>query len=117
MGTKQSEMWDLLCELDSETVLQLLTDWHGLQLLDDGFYGHLIDEGYIEGGEEENDESEERDQAIQDEDFLEYCKTFENCWLCPLRGKDVAECEEQFNELVGSAEGHAKLRGKDDGDD
>ena len=116
MSAKQTEMWELLCELDSETVLQLLTDWHGLQILDDGFYGHLIDEGYIEGAEEE-DESESRALAIQDEDFLEYCKTFENCWLCPLRGKDVAECGEQFNELVGSAEGRAKLRGEDGSDD
>lgn len=53
MTTKQSEMWDLLCKLDSEHVLNLLTDWHGLQLLDEGFFGFLIDEGYIE--EQEDD--------------------------------------------------------------
>lgn len=58
MGTKQSEMWELLCELDSETVLQLLTNWHGMQLLDNGFYGFLIDEGYLDEPETEGDEDE-----------------------------------------------------------
>ena len=55
---KQALMWDLLCSLDGETVARLLTDWHGMQLLDDGFYGFLIDEGYLDEPDTEGDEDE-----------------------------------------------------------
>ena len=48
MTEQQTEMWDVLSELGGEEVLRVLTDWHGLQLLDEGFHGHLVDEGYIE---------------------------------------------------------------------
>lgn len=60
MTEKQEQMWDVLAGLDGETVARLLTDWHGTQLLDDGFFGHLVDEGYIdetEEGEETNCEA------------------------------------------------------------
>ena len=52
MTERQKEIWDALCELDSERVLVLLTDWYGLQLFDDEFYGFLIDEGIIDEHEE-----------------------------------------------------------------
>lgn len=55
---KQDLIWELLCDLDGETVARLLTDWHGMQLLDDGFYGFLIDEGYLDEPEAEGDENE-----------------------------------------------------------
>ena len=32
-----------LCELDTTSALSALIDWHGLQLLDEGFYRHLVD--------------------------------------------------------------------------
>jgi hypothetical protein len=48
MITDQTKMWDVLVELSGEDVLRHLTDWHGMQLLDDGFYKHLIDEGVME---------------------------------------------------------------------
>ena len=48
MSEKQQEMWDKLCELDGETVARLLTDYHGTQLLSDGFREHLQEEGYLE---------------------------------------------------------------------
>ena len=48
MTERQREIWDTLCELDGEKVLMLLTDWYGLQLFDDEFYGFLIDEGVID---------------------------------------------------------------------
>lgn len=62
MSDKQNVMWDLLVELDGESVARLLTDWHGLQLLDDGFYEHLIEEGYIDEPEEDEDDDEEEDE-------------------------------------------------------
>lgn len=58
MTDKQDLMWELLCSLDGETVARLLTDWHGMQLLDNGFYGFLIDEGYLDEPETEGDEDE-----------------------------------------------------------
>ncbi len=47
MGEKQTKIWELLCTLSGEEVARLLTDWHGMQLLDDGFEQHLKFEGYI----------------------------------------------------------------------
>lgn len=58
MDERQEEMWDLLVELSGETVAQLMTDYHGTQLLDEGFRQHLIDEGYLEEEEEEYEEEE-----------------------------------------------------------
>ena len=43
-----------LCELAGDQVYRLFTGWHGLQLLDDGFYKYLVDEGILE--EEGEDE-------------------------------------------------------------
>jgi hypothetical protein len=48
MTENQNVMWDLLCTLTGEQVARLLTDWHGLQLLDDGLMEHLKAEGYLE---------------------------------------------------------------------
>lgn len=57
---EQAKIWDALCELDGETVAGLFTDYHGNQLLDEGFYKFLIDEGFMEEeydwGEDEEDE-------------------------------------------------------------
>jgi hypothetical protein len=52
MSEKQEQMWDILCELDGETVARLFTDYHGNQLLDDGFREFLQDEGYMEEDDE-----------------------------------------------------------------
>lgn len=58
MYDRQTEMWELLCSLDGETVARLLTDWHGMQFLDDGFFGFLVDEGYIDEPDTEEDDDE-----------------------------------------------------------
>lgn len=65
MGEHEQQIWDTLCELDGETVARLFTNYHGTQLLDDGFWEFLQDEGYIE----------------PDEDEPECC---ENCGECPI---------------------------------
>jgi hypothetical protein len=39
-----------LCELDTKSALRVLIDWYGVQLFDERFYQHLVDEGII--GEE-----------------------------------------------------------------
>ena len=43
----QKEIWYALCELDGEKVLNLLTDYHGLQLLSEDFKEFLEDEGVM----------------------------------------------------------------------
>lgn len=53
---KQEEMYDLLVGLEAETVTNLFTDYYGMQLLGNDFYQFLIDEGYIDEPEEEEDE-------------------------------------------------------------
>jgi hypothetical protein len=41
--------------LSGEKVLQYLTGWRGLQLLDEGFYQYLVDEGILPEEEEEEE--------------------------------------------------------------
>ena len=113
MDDKQSQMWDKLCELDGETVARLLTYWHGLQLLDDGFYGHMVEEGYICGPEEENNcENESYDcdscvlsgrcdretameAAMRAEKFEDFCAQFQACNGCPFAAR-FADCEDDL---------------------
>lgn len=45
---KQMKIWDVLCELSGEQVANLLTDWHGMCLLDEGFYNFMIEEGFLD---------------------------------------------------------------------
>lgn len=47
MEKHQREIWNALCELSGEQVLNLITDWHGLQLLDKNFKEFLEDEGVM----------------------------------------------------------------------
>ncbi|MDD4391054.1 MAG: hypothetical protein PHW03_09735 [Eubacteriales bacterium] len=51
---------DIICralsELSGEQVLNYLTEWHGTQLLDEGFYQYLVGEGVIEDEDEDEDE-------------------------------------------------------------
>ena len=54
-----NEIENILSELTGEQVCRLFTQYHGCQLLDDGFREHLIDEGYIE--DEDEDEGEENE--------------------------------------------------------
>lgn len=43
----QKEIYNRLCELSGEEVINLITDWHGCQLLDKGFKEFLEDEGIL----------------------------------------------------------------------
>ncbi len=44
----QHHVWDKLCKMSGEEVARALTNYHGYQLLNEGFYRYLIDDGYIE---------------------------------------------------------------------
>jgi hypothetical protein len=59
---EQWEVWDVLVSLDSETLLKIITDYHGMQILnEEGFIDHLVDEGLMieDGADDEDDEDEE----------------------------------------------------------
>ena len=53
MTDEQEACWDCLAGLSGEEASRLLTNYHGNQLLDHGFYEYLIDEGYLPGEYEE----------------------------------------------------------------
>jgi hypothetical protein len=59
MGDKMTEpweqAWDTLASLDSETLLRVITDYHGMQLLDDGFAEFLVDEGLMEQADDDEE--------------------------------------------------------------
>ena len=48
MDRTQRYIWDILCSLTGEEVARLFINYHGNQILDVGFYEHLVDEGYID---------------------------------------------------------------------
>ncbi len=54
MSSEQLAMYNALLELDTETAVNALLDWHGTQLLSAGFLSHLINEGlfFDNGGEQ-----------------------------------------------------------------
>lgn len=57
MTTLQEKTYDVLMGLSTEQAVDAFLNWHGTQLLDDGFREHLIDEGYMEEEEEEEEET------------------------------------------------------------
>ena len=44
---QQNRIFDALCTLSAEDVARAFTDWHGMQLIDDGFASHLVDSEYF----------------------------------------------------------------------
>lgn len=58
MTTKQEKMYHALLELTTEEVVDVLLDWHGEQLLDDGFMQHLIGEGFLTDDDDDDEEVE-----------------------------------------------------------
>jgi hypothetical protein len=73
MTDQQDQMWDMV-SLDGETLLRAFTDYHGMQLLDDGFAEFLVDEGLMEqpDDDEENDDDEEDEEpeGPGDDDYV-----------------------------------------------
>ena len=52
----QERIYEALIECDSEEVVNYFIQYHGTQLLDEGFKEHLILEGVIEEDEDEEEE-------------------------------------------------------------
>jgi hypothetical protein len=66
MTDQQDQMWDTLVSLDSATLLRTITDYHGMQLLDDGFAEFLVDEGLMEqADDDEEDEDEDEEDGYE----------------------------------------------------
>jgi hypothetical protein len=59
MMEPKEKMWDALASLDSETLLHTITDYHGMQLLDEGFGRFLVDEGLMDFFDDDYEEDEE----------------------------------------------------------
>ena len=47
MTPEQEACWDCLSQLSGEEAARLFTNYHGNQLLENGFYEYLVDEGYL----------------------------------------------------------------------
>ena len=58
MTDKQDIMWDVLTGMDADTAVRAITNYHGMQLLDDGFYEFLQEEGLIEAEDEQEEDDE-----------------------------------------------------------
>ena len=104
MNDMQMEMWDALCELPGEEVARLFTDYHGNQLLDDGFRAFLGEEGVMpEVEDDDEDDEDEIDLPEVNEDDLDengelYC---ECCGRWLVKTKQVGRlrlhlCSEQY---------------------
>jgi hypothetical protein len=59
MTAVQDKIWNALAGMSGEEVLQHFTNYHGTQLLDDGFKEHLIEEGVLEEEPEEDEDDDE----------------------------------------------------------
>ena len=95
MNKNQEQIWDTLCELDGETVARLFLDYHGMQILDEGFREHLQDEGVLEPDEDEPEYDEIINAAKDAETFDDFCSSFENCVGCPLH-YITGNCEDEL---------------------
>lgn len=105
MNDMQMEIWDALCELSGEEVARLFTDYHGNQLLDDGFRAFLGEEGVmpeVEEDEEDDDEDEIDLPEVNEDDLDENGELYCECcgrWL--VKTKQVGRlsvhlCSEQY---------------------
>lgn len=59
MTQLQRRIYAILARLSGEEVARLLTDYHGTQLLDEGFGDFLVDEGTANRGDIFDDSEEE----------------------------------------------------------
>jgi hypothetical protein len=73
MTEQQDQVWDTLVSLDSLTLLRVITGYHGMQILDDGFAGFLVDEGLMELFDDEDDEDEELEGPGEDDYVISDC--------------------------------------------
>ena len=57
MTKMQEKAYDRLIGLSAEDAVDCLLDYHGTQLLDDGFIEHMEDEGYLESSDEDEEKT------------------------------------------------------------
>jgi hypothetical protein len=83
MTNLQERAWDALVALDSETLLRLVTDYHGTQaLLKDGFLDFLVDEGVIESPDAEEEDEEPKGSGDYDYAISDYGQLGSGVWRC-----------------------------------
>jgi hypothetical protein len=64
----RAKIWDALTDLDSETLLNVLTGYHGTRLLDEGFAEYLVGEGIMES--DEDGDGDEEPIKPEDDDYV-----------------------------------------------
>ena len=52
---KQMEVYNALAELDGKTVIALVTDYLGMQIIDEDFKQFLVNEGVMDEDEDEDE--------------------------------------------------------------
>ena len=67
MNALQTNIWDVLTSMSGEDVARALTDYHGNQLLDEGFAEFLVDDGYCDAADLGLDEDEEDEEELPDD--------------------------------------------------
>lgn len=95
MSEKQEKTWGALCELDGETVARLFLDYHGMQLLDEGFYEYLQEEGVLEPDVDEPEYDEIINAAKDADAFDDFCSSFSGCVGCPFH-YIIGDCENEL---------------------
>lgn len=109
MNKKRSQVWDALSSQSGETVLRLLTAWHGLRILDGEFLEYLADEGYVvkdncESGTYECSScllsgkcarQEAMEAAVNADSFDDFCDQFRKCRGCPMEKMEHHPCKEE----------------------
>lgn len=109
MNKRQRQAWDALASKSSETVLRILTAWHGVQLFSDDFLEYLADKGYVV---RDNCESGTYDcsscplngkcarqvameVAVNADSFDDFCDQFQKCRGCPMAKMEYHPCKEE----------------------
>jgi hypothetical protein len=96
MKDRQEEAWDALQQLDSATILNIITDYHGMQLFDDGFIGFLEDEGWLEQAEDDDDEvdddEEEPEEPEEDDYVILDCGTLGSKTIVSVQSRWADKC-------------------------
>ena len=70
---KQQKAYAALLDLGTAEAVDVILNWHGMQLIDEDFYNELVDQGIIEDDDDDDDDEEierNNEDAITDTECL-----------------------------------------------
>jgi hypothetical protein len=105
MTDRQNIMCGVLESVSAASVIRAFTDYHGMQLLDEGFYEFLIDEGFIEA---ETFKCGNCSKGIDKDEWEENGSP--ECWdcRCSLCSSCLTACSDKNNRCPYCAEDFKK---------